>query len=94
MRSKPWEDPPHGVSEAGAKLWLDEAMTKYAEKDQTGAASVWPGLKGYQVLYALLPNDVRTRILTFNGAVKYESQSLEGMADMIDVLKFIQANPD
>lgn len=90
----PWQEDnkkePDFVNELGHKWWKDESTTKYAtQKDSNGTslddAAVW-------FVEMQNPNGTahHTRVLVMNGGVKHEDQSLEGMAVMIDTLKFLK----
>jgi hypothetical protein len=85
MVDLPWNKPPEFVNEKGFKWWQDAETTDYAQKKNHNGkkldAVCW---------FVEEPNGRKTRILVSKkGEVLEESQSLEGMAYKIDVLKFL-----
>lgn len=85
MFDLPWDKPPEFVNENGFKWWQDAETTGYAQKKNHNGKKL-----DAVCCFVEEPNGRRTRILVSkNGDVLEENQSLEGMACKIDVLKFL-----
>ena len=76
MNSLPFGRPPDFINEDGVKWWIDKELTEYARMDLNAV-----------VFFVEKPNGYQTRALVIDGAVQYESQSLEAMGCRIDLLK-------
>ena len=76
---------PDFINEIGVKWWLDDSITKYAQREDMHGTTL------DAACYAIEePNGRRTRVLVCNGEIIEEDQLLEGMAIKIDLRKFLK----
>ena len=76
---------PLAINEKGVKFWLDKSMTEYARKPDSNGVVLDVNCYFIEEL-----NGRRSRVLTKNGKIIEEDQTLEGMACKIDVRKLLK----
>lgn len=77
-----WEDnEPDFTNELGVKWWHDEDLTNYAKRKQLADLKVW---------VIQFPDGHRTRVIVKKDKVIYDNQSLEAVADQIDIIAFLR----
>jgi len=82
----PFSGEPNFINEQGIKYWLDQSTSDYANR----ADIYGTRLKG-KVFLVKRPDGYKTRLLIGeNQTILADSQTLDGIATKIDLLKFIK----
>lgn len=74
---------PDFINEEGFKWWIDESMTKYAQKEDKDGIS----LNTTRVFFVEEPKGSKTRVIIMDNELVCESTSIEGVCSYIDIIK-------